>query len=302
LAYAQNPSIPTRNPHIFSTSIDIPSLAAAATGAQEQLATFFETDGARIIHPAPADLFEVPIKLPLAENLEYVTAGQPVQPPLDSAIYQTALSPGSLFTIFGQTNSVGGEQSAGSGNLPTTLGGVMVSINGKPAPLLYVGPNQINGQVPYETATTGAIAQVIANGISAAQVPFVVSPVAPKLFIGQGNICIAQNEDGTLNSASNPVRAGHYVGAYLIGLGAVNPSVATGAPARPVPLSMPPGPVSASLGGRSLSPTYLGLIPGYVGVGEVDLLVPSDMTGGLLNFAVTVGNATSNTCQIAVGK
>ena len=302
LAYAQNPSIPTRNPHLFNSSIDIPSLAAAATAAQEQVATFFETNGVRIIQPAPVDLFEVPIKLPLRENLEWITAGPPAQSPVDAAIYETALSPGNLFTIFGQTSSVGGEQMAGAGNLPTTLGGVTVSINGRPSPLTYVGPNQINGQVPYETATGDAIAQVIANGTSAAQVPFVVSPVAPKLLIGQGNICIAQNEDGTLNSASNPVRAGRYIGAYLIGLGAVNPSVTTGAPARPVPLSMPPGPVSASLGGRSLSPTYLGLVPGYVGVGQVDLLIPSDLTGGPVNLTVTVGNATSNTCQIAVGK
>jgi len=302
LAYAQNPGIPTRNPHLFNTSIDIPSLAAAATGAQEQAATFFETNGARIIHPDPADLFEVPILLPLSENLEYATAGPPVQPPVDSSTYQTALSPGSIFTIFGQTNSVGSDQTAASGNLPTTLGGVMVSINGKPAPLFYVGSNQINGQVPYETAATGAIAQVIANGISAAQVPFAVSPAAPRLFSGQGNVCIALNEDGTLNAVSNPAKAGHYIGVEVIGLGAVNPSVPTGAPARAVPLSTSPGPVSVSLGGRRLSPAFVGLIPAYVGVGQVDLLVPSDLTAGLQDFSVTVANATSNTCQIAVGK
>jgi hypothetical protein len=34
----------------------------------------------------------------------------------------------------------------------------------------------------------------------------------------------------------------------------------------------------------------------------VDLLVPSDLTAGLQDFSVTVANATSNTCQIAVGK
>lgn len=272
---------------------------------QDQVATFFETDGSRIVHPpspAPGDFFEVPIKLPLPENIEYVTARPPAQSLVDAATYQTALSPGSLFSIFGTTNSVGTEQNAGPGGLPTTLGGVMVSINGRAAPLFYVGPNQINGQVPYETATTGAIAQVIANGISAAQLPLAVNPVAPRIFSGQGNICVAQNEDGTVNSASNPVKAGHYIGAYLIGLGAVNPPVATGSPAHAVPLSNPPGPVSASLGGRSVNPTYLGLIPSYVGVGEVDLLVPSDLTGGLQNFSVTVGNATSNTCQIAVSK
>lgn len=308
LAYAQDATIPSRNPHIINYAINPangPTVLAIATGMQEQVAMFFETDGSRIIHPtspAPGDFFEVPIKLPLPENIEYVTARPPAQPPVDAATYQTALSPRALFSIFGTTNSLGTEQPASSGALPTTLGGVMVSINGRAAPLFYVGSNQINGQVPYETATSGAIAQVIANGISAAQLPFVVNPIAPRIFSGQGNICIAQNEDGTLNSASNPVKTGHYVGAYLIGLGTVNPPVATGSPAHTVPLSTPPGPVSASLGGRNVNPTYLGLIPSYVGVGEVDLLVPSDLTGALQNFSVTVGNATSNTCQIAVSK
>ena len=185
LAYAQNPSIPTRNPHLYNASVTVPSLAAAAAGVQEQVATFFETNGAQIIHPVPADLYEVPIKLPLSETLELVTAGPPARAPVDAAIYQTGLSPGSLFSIFGPTNWVNRGQTAGSSDLPTTMNGVMVSINGRPAPLLFVGPDQINGQIPYETAATGAIAQVIASGTSAAQVPFTVSPVAPRVFIGQ---------------------------------------------------------------------------------------------------------------------
>ena len=300
LAYSQNPSIPTRNPHVFNTSVNIPSLAAVATAAQEQVATFFETDGVRIIQPAPLDLFEVPIKLPLRENLELVTAVAPAQFPVDAATYQSALSPGSLFTILGRTNSVGGESIAGAGNLPTTLGGVMVSINGRPAPLLYVGPNQINGQIPYETTSAAGTGQVIANGISAAQVPFTVTPVAPRIFSDKENMCIAQNHDGTLNSPSNRAQAGRYIGAYLIGIGAVTPSVATGAPARSDPYSIPPGPVSASLGGRTIVPTFLGMVPGAIGVAEVDLVIPSDLAGGLHGLSITFANAASNSCQIAV--
>ena len=300
LAYAQNPNVP-KNSHYFYFSIDDPTIVGAASGAQEQIATFFESDGARIIHPEPAELFEFPIKLPLPENIEYITNAPPAQPPVDAATYQTALSPGTLFSIFGATSAIA-EKQAGAGSLPTSLGGIMVTVNGKAAPLLYVGPNQINGQVPYETVIDGAIAQVIANGISTAQLPFAVSSMAPRIFSGQGNVCIAQNEDGTLNSASNPVKTGHNVVAYLIGLGAVNPAVATGAPAPAAPLSSPLGPATALLGGRSLIPIYLGLTPGFVGVGEVKVLVPSDVPDGLQNFAVTVGGATSNTCLIAVAK
>jgi uncharacterized protein (TIGR03437 family) len=304
LAYFQDSNVP-KNPHYFYiTQINnaVPTIARAAAGAQEQIAAFFESDGTRIIHPEPADLFEVPIKLPLPENIEYLTNSPPAQPPVDAAMDQPVLSPGTLFSIFGTTDSVSAEKRVGPGALPTTLGGIMVTMNGKPAPLLYVGPAQINGQVPYETATDGAIVQVIANGISAAQVPFALSPAAPRIFSGPGNICIAQNEDGTLNSASNPVKTGHSIVVYLIGLGAVNPAVATGAPAPISPPSSPTGLVSVALGGLSLNPTYLGLMPGFVGVGQVKLLVPADFTDGLQGFAVAVGSAVSNACLIAVGK
>lgn len=302
LAYRQNPAIPTRNPHVFNSAIDVPSLAAAATAAQEQTATFFETDGARIIQPTPQDLFELPIKLPLREDLEFVTAAPQAQLPVDAATYQSALSPGSLFTIFGQTNSVGGETGAGPGNLPTNLNGVMVSINGRPAPLLYVGPNQINGQIPYETASAAATAQVIANGISTARVPLTISPVSPRIFSGEGNACLAQNHDGSLNSPTNRAQPGRYIGAYMIGIGVVNPPVASGAPARSDPYSIPPGPVSASIGGRTVIPTFLGLVPGTIGVAEVDLAVPSDMASGLHSLSITFANTTSNSCLIAVGQ
>src|SRR5262249_44781314 len=43
-----------------------------ARGAQEQIATFFATDGEAVIHPEPVRFFETPIRLPLPENLHYI--------------------------------------------------------------------------------------------------------------------------------------------------------------------------------------------------------------------------------------
>jgi hypothetical protein len=43
-----------------------------ALGAQEQIATFFATDGTEIIHPEPARFFEVPIQGPLPEDLNFI--------------------------------------------------------------------------------------------------------------------------------------------------------------------------------------------------------------------------------------
>src|SRR5205085_1071975 len=146
------------------------------------------------------------------------------------------------------------------------------------------------------------VMQVIANGISATPTPFIVSPTAPKIFSMDGSVCVAQNEDGALNSGANPIAAGHSVTVYLIGMGAVSPAVPTGAPAPATPRAIPSEPVAALFAGRSITPISIGLMPGYVGVGEVKLSVPAGTAEGFQDFAVTIGAATSNKCQIAVRK
>jgi hypothetical protein len=72
LAYAEDPSQDLKNPHGFMPLIDNPHFASVALGAQEQIATFFESDGATTIHPEPRRFFEVPIVLPLPEDLFFI--------------------------------------------------------------------------------------------------------------------------------------------------------------------------------------------------------------------------------------
>jgi len=67
-------------------------------------------------------------------------------------------------------------------------------------------------------------------------------------------------------------------------------------------MSLPAGTVSALMGGRRITPSFAGMIPGFVGVGAVNLLIPADMAAGEQGFSITVGTANSNTCQIAVVK
>ena len=72
LLFAENPTVP-KNPHIFLTRStpgwpDQP----IALGAQQQITTFFASDGTVVIHPEPAQFFEVPIVLPLPEDLNFI--------------------------------------------------------------------------------------------------------------------------------------------------------------------------------------------------------------------------------------
>jgi hypothetical protein len=78
LARKQDPSIPT-NQHGFLNQQSSPNtvIRDVSRGAQHQIGTFFESGGATIVTPSPANLFETPIALPLPEVLNYSAVQNP---------------------------------------------------------------------------------------------------------------------------------------------------------------------------------------------------------------------------------
>jgi hypothetical protein len=103
LAFAENPQLPT-NPHGFLATLDIPGFRAITRGAQEQIATFFATDGATVIHPEPARFFETPISLPLPENLNYILppgpGGVAAPPTIESVVVNDGSAQRSMVNSF----------------------------------------------------------------------------------------------------------------------------------------------------------------------------------------------------------
>jgi hypothetical protein len=71
LAHAERPSLP-QNPHMFLGAITNSAWSDVALGAQDQIAVFFASNGAEVIHPEPARFFEVPIQGPLPEDLNFI--------------------------------------------------------------------------------------------------------------------------------------------------------------------------------------------------------------------------------------
>ena len=70
----------------------------------------------------------------------------------------TILAPGTLVTFLGQNIAdapVAADLS--QERLPLTLGGVQLYCDGNPAPLLYVSPTQVNGQIPFEFLDANSI-------------------------------------------------------------------------------------------------------------------------------------------------
>jgi uncharacterized protein (TIGR03437 family) len=185
--------------------------------------------------------------------------------------------------------------------LPTTLGDIQVLINGTPAPLYYVSPTQVNLVIPMGNPTSGtADVQVMRVSQSAvlAAGSLPLDAVSPALFTSSGNgqaQVAALNEDGTINSPTNPVPRGKVIVLYGTGAGVV-----TNGPADGVPVS---GATNTDIRPRVIIGTdyaddfiqYSGLAPGFPGMWQINVQIPSTVAPSILTpVAVTLNSVPSN--------
>ena len=209
-----------------------------------------------------------------------------------------ALAPGSLFTLFGSQLSASTEQ-ASSLPLPTRLGGAEVFVNAVRAPLLYVSPTQINGQVPVETpAGRGGI--IVRTDLGqTGSIPLDFTATAPELFLTNGDREVVVNEDSTRNSPDNPAAQGSKISVFFTGQGPVSLPVVSGRPAPLSPLAQVISDAKAEIGGLEVEIFFLGLTPGLVGLGQANLPVPVGLTGQL-PVRLTIGGNRSGSGLVSV--
>jgi uncharacterized protein (TIGR03437 family) len=189
------------------------------------------------------------------------------------------VAPGQLLNIFGQ--GVGpadplGAQLDDSGRVTTSLGGLQVLFDGVPAPVLLAGAFQSTVQVPYETAGRAATSmQLIYRGVVSNVVAMPVADTAPGIFTALGGSEIsALNEDGSVNSSSNPAARGSILTVFATGCGQTSPPSLTGQPAAAAPLTLVP---AIAISTRPVEILYAGAAPGMVGVTQLNVRVPLDV-------------------------
>jgi len=223
-----------------------------------------------------------------------VTAGSVV----NAATFAAPVSPGSLASVFGSMFTGG----KGGANLPlpSTLAGTSITVNSVPAPLLYVSPGQINFQIPWETQPGNATV-VVSNGLTSNTVTVQVLGASPGLFVQSSGRAIVQNSDYSLNTAGNPGKEGLPIIAYLTGSGPVSPAVADGAAApTTAPFAVLTSSYSASIGGTNAQVVFAGLAPGFVGLVQMNIIVPTGLSKGDYPLVVSIGGQKSNGGTISV--
>jgi uncharacterized protein (TIGR03437 family) len=211
---------------------------------------------------------------------------------VNAATSQPGSSPGALVSVYG-TNLAGAVAGAVGNPLPYTLGGVTVTIDDLPAPLLYVSPNQINLQIPYAAGAGPAVIGVTSNGLAGGQQVQLVT-ASPGIFL-----------ESSGNLAGNPaLKPGDSFALYATGVGEVSPQLKSAwSPSAGTQLSALPKPllpVSVTVGGVPAFVPFVGITPGLVGTAQVNFTVPLSVPAGKQPVVVTVAGVSSPAGNITV--
>lgn len=225
--------------------------------------------------------------LPVLNSL--VNAASLLEGNYSLSVYNGAVAPGEVVTLFG----------SGFGTQPR------VSFDTIPAPILYASDTQINAVVPFEVFEP--LVMTVMSGdetIAVAKLPLV--DAVPAIFTSNGSGTVQGailNQDGTLNSASNPAARGSDVSLWMTGAGGMTTYVADGSlgPLSP-PFPVPALNVSAWIAGSQAPVLYAGQAPALVaGMIQVNLQIPLDATAGsAMPIWVKVGYFVSPSVTIAI--
>jgi uncharacterized protein (TIGR03437 family) len=176
-----------------------------------------------------------------------------------------AIAPNEIITVFG------------SGFDPKNT---QLLFDGTAATVFYAGATQINALAPSGlSANSNSALSIVVDGTTVAQSSTPVAAAAPAIFTvdgsGTGQAAV-NNQDGSLNSESNPAPRGSIVSIYATGQGS-----STGA-------------VALTIGSYPAQLPYAGPAPGFPGLMQINAQIP----GGFLQpgpqpVLLSIGGAAS---------
>lgn len=267
-------------------------------------------------------------------TLTVVPKGSPViayQGVLDNATFVPGdnVSPGDVMVVKGDQLSFNAYTPGPAPPLSTQLADTSVLVNGTAAPIFYSSYGQIAFQLPVNTATGMALIQVkrtdgsISNTVSvnvAARAPKVLQlyggpwgavinndgcgGIAPCVLGGSLPLPASYSQSGY---PAYPAKAGDVLTVYAIGMGPTTPSVNSG---QPAPVSEPFARLSSTptvnfgagiVNSVLVTPSFAALTPGYAGLYQINVTVPTNAPSGTVNMLIGFPDGTvSNQFSIAI--
>jgi uncharacterized protein (TIGR03437 family) len=227
-------------------------------------------------------------------NLKAAAAATPVIAAagvVNAASFSSGIQAGSWVAIFGQNLAAAVRALTAAdlvnGGLPTSLGGVTVNIDNKPAFLYYASPGQVNVLAPAD-ANTGTVQVTVTNSVAtSAAAPAMLLTAAPGFFSSGGVVAAVP---------SGAVKPGDVLELYGTGFGPTSPAVAPGtvfAGSAPTVNA-----VTVTIGGVPAVVSYAGMVG--AGLYQINVTVPSLANGTYPVVAQVAGATTQSGVSLTV--
>lgn len=232
---------------------------------------------------------------------------------------KNGFSSNTYLEIYGQNLATASRLWAGgdfSGvNAPTSLDGVSVTVNGRPAFIYYISPNQININTPEDTATGPVAIEVrtpfgTSNRITVQRSR--VSPAlqtVPQFLIGGKQYVVALTPDfstyigreGMLPGINfKPAKPGETISIYALGCGPTTPPTQAGVvAAQASSLALP---YELRIGGAIARVSFAGVVGATIGLYQFNVEVPFVPAGEQPITLSVDGVANAQNLTIVVGQ
>lgn len=239
---------------------------------------------------------------------------QPVAAPVsqvksvvNAASYQPAITSGGFVSIvgtgFGNSSRSWTASDFSGSNLPVSLDGVSVTINGKPAYVEYISPTQINAIAPDDDTIGQVPVQVTTPQGPSYAGTVLKQKLSPAFFTyqsGATSYAAAVHLDGTLvgpgGASSRPAVPGEVIEIYGTGFGATTPAMPT---AQLVSQAAPTAlPVTMTIGGMTAEVQWAGIVSS--GLYQLNVKIPNLGTGDQAVQATTSGFQTAPNVFLSV--
>ena len=196
---------------------------------------------------------------------------------------------------------------------PPSFNNSFALIGATQAPLYYLSPHQLDILIPND-ATVTQQTPIVLSVNNALTLPLMLNlvPAAPGVLSyddglsatspqNGAHIKAQHSADGSLVSSTSPAKPGEYLVMYLVGMGATNPSVASGfvSPGPPGLAQVTVQP-TVTVDSQPSTVAFAGLTPTFIGLYQIDFQVPTGAKSGELEVDVTQNGVAANPTLLPV--
>ncbi|MDZ4797203.1 MAG: hypothetical protein SGI92_03500, partial [Bryobacteraceae bacterium] len=260
--------------------------------------------GTNIFAITTSGLSVLPLEAPLPADRPVVNQNGTV----NLSSYTASFAPGSLISVFGRNLATDGLYTGGTA--PTLMGGLCITLNNQPVPLLMTSSGQVNAQIPPELVA-GRYSMILRNIDRKAASPpqqLTLVKAAPAIFANpETKEVLLFRHNGTPVTKASPARRDEALMMFATGLGTTKGGrVVSGQASPSTPLAEVADDVKLYFGDPRYSQSemivdWVGLTPGIIGVYQVNLRVPGNrMRGDDLPVLLRVGGVESQKTGPAV--